>query len=124
MMRKKIRNAITEMVIEDEMPFVFMDGTGFKKFMKVVKPRFNIPSHFTMMKDCVKMYLRTKINLKNMFTTNNQRVYLTINTWTSIQNMNYMYVTAILLTINGHCIENCCHSVKYQIIRTSQLGEH
>jgi hypothetical protein len=78
--KKKKKNALTEMVIEDEMPFVFVDGTGFKKFMKVVEPRFNIRSRFTVMKDCVKTYLRTKIDLKHMFVTNNQRVCLTIDT--------------------------------------------
>ncbi|XP_059453467.1 zinc finger BED domain-containing protein RICESLEEPER 2-like [Corylus avellana] len=91
---KKIKVALTEMVIEDELPFMFVDGNGLKKFMKVVEPRFNIPSRFTTMKDCVKAYLRTKSDLKHMFMTINQRVCLTTDTWTSIQNINYMCVTA------------------------------
>jgi hypothetical protein len=94
---KKIRHALTEMVIKDEMHFVFVDGTRFKKFMKIVEHRFNILSHFTVMRDCVKIYLRTKSDLKHMFMTNNQRVCLTINAWTSIQNMNYMCVTAYFI---------------------------
>jgi hypothetical protein len=47
-----------------------------------------------MMKDGVKMYLKTKSNLKYIFMKTNQRVCLTTTTWTSIQNMNYMYVIA------------------------------
>jgi predicted component of type VI protein secretion system len=90
---KKIRNALTEMIIEDELPFLFVDGNRFKKFMRVVEPRFNLPSRYTMMKDSVKMYLKIKSDLKHMFMTTNQRVCLTIDTWTSIQNMNYMCVT-------------------------------
>jgi hypothetical protein len=92
-MRKKIRNALTEVVTEDELPFLFVDENGFKKFIRVVKPRFNLLSRYTMMKDCVKMYLKTKSDLKNMFMTTNQRVCLT-DTWASIQNKNYMCVTA------------------------------
>jgi hypothetical protein len=91
---KKIRHALNEMIVEDELPFLFVDGNGFRKFMKVVEPRFNIPSRFTVMRDCVKMYLKIKSDLKQMFMTSNQRVCLTTDTWTSIQNINYMCVTA------------------------------
>jgi hypothetical protein len=91
---KKIRNALTEMIIEDELPFLFVDGNGFKKFMRIVEPRFHLPSRYTTMKDCMKMYLRGKNELKHMFMTTNQRVCLTTDTWTSIQNLNYMCVTA------------------------------
>jgi hypothetical protein len=91
---KKIRNALTEMIIEDELPFLFVDGNGFKKFMRVVEPCFHLPSRYTTMKDCMKMYLRGKSELKHMFMTTNQRVCLTTDTWTFIQNLNYMCVTA------------------------------
>jgi hypothetical protein len=91
---KKIRSALTEMIIEDELPFLFVDGNGFKKFMRVVEPRFHLPSRYTTMKDCMKMYLKGKSELKHMFMTTNQRVCLTTDTWTSIQNLNYMCVTA------------------------------
>jgi hypothetical protein len=67
---KKIRNAFTEMIIKDELPFLFVDGNGFKKFMMVVKPRFHLPSCYTMMKDCMKMYLKGKSELKHMFYDN------------------------------------------------------
>jgi hypothetical protein len=52
------------MIVEDELPFLFVDANGFRKFMKVVEPRFNTPSHFTVMRDCVKMYLKNKSDLK------------------------------------------------------------
>jgi hypothetical protein len=91
---KKIRNALTEMIIEDEMPFIAVEGRGFQKFMSIVEPRFKVPSRITMMRDCVKMYLKTKSDLKQMFITTGQRVCVTTDTWTSIQNMNYMCVTA------------------------------
>jgi hypothetical protein len=61
---KKIRHTLNEMIVEDELPFLFVDANGFRKFMKVVEPRFNTPSHFTVMRDCVKMYLKNKSDLK------------------------------------------------------------
>jgi nitroimidazol reductase NimA-like FMN-containing flavoprotein (pyridoxamine 5'-phosphate oxidase superfamily) len=78
------------MVIENELPFFVCR----LKFIRVVEPCFNLPSHYTMMKDCVKMYLKTKSNLKHMFMKTNQMVCLTTTTSTSIQNMNYMCVIA------------------------------
>jgi hypothetical protein len=57
-----------------------VDGNEFKKFMRVVEPLFNLPSRYTMMKDCVKMYLKIKSNLRHMLMTTNQRVCLTTDT--------------------------------------------
>jgi hypothetical protein len=60
----KIRDAFTVMVTEDEMSFMVVEGSGFQKFMHVVEPRFKVHSCYTVMKDCVKMYLNTKSDLK------------------------------------------------------------
>jgi hypothetical protein len=52
------------------------------------------------MKDCVKLYMRDKNILKNTFFMTGQRVCLTTDTWTSIQNMNYMCVTGHFIDTN------------------------
>jgi hypothetical protein len=39
-----VRQAFTEMVIEDELPFAFGEKSGFRKFMAVACPRFNVPN--------------------------------------------------------------------------------
>jgi len=78
----------------DELPFRFMEGEGFQDFMKTVEPRFSIPSCFTMMSDCFKFFMSEKEKLKGMFLTSGVRVYLTTDCWTSIQNLNYMCITA------------------------------
>jgi hypothetical protein len=95
---KVIREALCEMIIIDEMPFITVEEKGFQKFFRVLEPRFKVHSCYTMMKDCLKLYMRDKNTLKNIFFMTSQRVCLTIDTWTSIQNMNYMYVT-------GHFID-------------------
>jgi hypothetical protein len=45
------------------------------------------------MKDCVKMFMNLKNTMKIEFFISGQWVCLTTNTWTSIQNINYMYIT-------------------------------
>jgi hypothetical protein len=88
----KIRAAISKMIIVDELPFRFVEGEGFQDFMKTVEPRFSIPSRFTIMRDCFKLFMSEKEKLR-MFLTSGVRVCLTTDCWTSIQNLNYMCIT-------------------------------
>ncbi|XP_062158668.1 protein neprosin-like [Alnus glutinosa] len=97
---KVIREALCEMIIVDEMPFMTLEGKGFQKLLRVLEPRFKVPSRYTVMKDCVKLYIRDKNILKNTFFTTGQRVCLTTDTWTSIQNMNYMCITGDFIDTN------------------------
>jgi hypothetical protein len=113
---KIIRETLCEMIIVDEMPFSTVDRMGFKKLCKVLEPRFKLPSRYTLMKDCVKLYMQTKDTMKIKFSKTGKRVCLTIDTWTSIQNMNYMCIT-------GHLIDP---SWKYQkiILAFRQVSDH
>jgi hypothetical protein len=101
---KIIKETLCEMIIVDEMPFSTMDKMGFKKLFKVLEPRLRLPSRYTLMRDCIKLYMRTKETMKTKFLKTGQRVCLITDTWTSIQNMNYMCIT-------GHFIDP---SWKYQ----------
>jgi hypothetical protein len=64
---KIIRKTLCEMIIVDEMPFSSMDRMGFKKLCKVLELRFKLPSHYILMKDCVKLYMQTKDTMKIKF---------------------------------------------------------
>ncbi|KAG7943234.1 hypothetical protein I3843_15G028400 [Carya illinoinensis] len=87
------RAALADMLVIDELPFKFVEGEGFKKFMLVVQPRWNgIPSRVTVAKDIFKLYLREKDKLKSAL--KGQQICLTTDTWTSVQNFNYMCLTA------------------------------
>jgi hypothetical protein len=82
------------MITKDELPFRFVEGEGFQDFMKTVEPRFLIPSRYTMMRDCVRLFMSEKENLRAMFKTTVVRVCLTTDTWTSVQKLNYMVITS------------------------------
>ena len=86
------RQALAKMVIIDELPFNFVEGRGFKFFARTMQPRFDIPSRFTIMRDCLKLYVEEKDRLRTAL--RGQRLCLTTDTWTSIQNINYMCLTA------------------------------
>ncbi|KAK3222513.1 hypothetical protein Dsin_009538 [Dipteronia sinensis] len=56
-------------------------------------PKFDPPSRTTIARDINQLYLDEKVMLKIMFSFNKQRVCLTTDCWTSIQNTNYMVIT-------------------------------
>ncbi|KZV39550.1 zinc finger BED domain-containing protein RICESLEEPER 2-like [Dorcoceras hygrometricum] len=94
------RKALARMIVIDELPFKFVEGEGFRSFMAMVCPRFIIPSRWTVARDCVDLYTSEKKNLKSLLNKSSQRVCLTTDTWTSIQNINYMCLTAHFIDKN------------------------
>ncbi|XP_019179046.1 PREDICTED: zinc finger BED domain-containing protein RICESLEEPER 2-like [Ipomoea nil] len=89
-----IRRALAEMIILDELPFRIVEGQGFRKFVFVCCPRFKIPSTWTISRDIFKIFSDERLNLKKFFRTSTQRVSITTDTWTSVQRINYMCITA------------------------------
>ncbi|CAH9114988.1 unnamed protein product [Cuscuta europaea] len=89
-----IRRALAEMLIIDELSFRFVDRQGFRKFISVACPRFQIPSRWTIARDIYQIFLDEKLSLKRLFREHTQRVSITTDTWTSVQRINYMCITA------------------------------
>ncbi|KAL0540303.1 hypothetical protein IC582_024538 [Cucumis melo] len=104
------REPLVEMIIVDELPFKFVDGKGFKKFVDKLTcrnhTRFVVPSRFTVARDVLKLYVNEENRLRDMFVKNKYRVSLTTDCWISGQNINYMVLTAQLRILNLCPIEN------------------
>ena len=62
--------------------------------MSVYCPRFKISSRWTVNKDCISLYLEERLKLKNFLKEHYQRVNLTTDSWTSIQRLNYICISA------------------------------
>ena len=92
--KEECRKACTRMIIVDELPFSFVEKDGFRDFCKVACPRFTPPSRRTLARDIYQLYMDEKLKLKKYFIEKSPRVCLTIDTWTSIQNINYMVITS------------------------------
>ncbi|CAL8162781.1 unnamed protein product [Prunus armeniaca] len=93
--KEESREACLRMVIIDELPFSFVDGEGFRHFCSVACPRFIPLSCRTLARDLFGLYDDEKQLLKEKLAT--YRVCLTTDTWTSVQNINYMVLTAHFL---------------------------
>ena len=73
---ERLRMSLVAMIIIDKLPFSYVEREGFLEFMATVEPRFPILDHVTVAKDCIKLYLREKEELKRMLA--GRRVCLTI----------------------------------------------
>ncbi|KAM4132835.1 hypothetical protein ACJW30_01G282100 [Castanea mollissima] len=84
------REALARMIIVDELPFKFVEHEG----LNVLQPRFTVPTRTTVAKDCIRHYSIERDRLKIFLEKSTQRISLTTDTWTSIQNINYMCLIA------------------------------
>ena len=90
---EECKKALVEMIILDELSFRFVEGFGFRKFMSVIQPRFNpIPCRTTIAKTCFRVFLDGKQKLKEAL--REYWICLTTDTWTFVQNLNYMCLIA------------------------------
>ncbi|KAI4346227.1 hypothetical protein L6164_013296 [Bauhinia variegata] len=96
---EECRKALAIFVIVDEQPFKVVEGNGFRHLCGKMQPQFILPSRFTVARDCYQLYLDEKLRLKALLKNDCVRVALTTDCWTSIQNLNY-------LTITAHFIDN------------------
>ncbi|CAN0847273.1 Zinc finger BED domain-containing protein RICESLEEPER 2, partial [Linum grandiflorum] len=91
----RVRKKVAEMIILDELPFRFVEKEGFNGLMKEACPMFKMPSRRTIREDCLKLFLDEKDKLITYFASKCRgRVSLTTDCWTSIQNLNYLCLTA------------------------------
>ena len=63
---KEVREALIHMIIVHELPFKHVEKAGLKYLMSVACPRFHIPSHTTVARDCFHLYMSEKTNLKEL----------------------------------------------------------
>ncbi|CAL9029688.1 unnamed protein product [Prunus brigantina] len=83
--------ACVEMVVMDEMPFSVVEGKGFRRFCNSLNPHFQVSSRRTLVRHFMVMYDAMKQKFKEELAPH--RVCLTTDTWTSVQNINYMVIT-------------------------------
>ncbi|KAK2633775.1 hypothetical protein Ddye_028567 [Dipteronia dyeriana] len=114
--KEDTRNVLAEMLIVDELPFRFVEKRGFRKFCRVGMPRFDVPSRRTIVRDILQMYIDMKTSLMKQFKERKVRVCLTTDTWTSIQNINYMVVTAHFVDKNWQ--------LQKRILSFTQISDH
>ncbi|KAL5786985.1 hypothetical protein ACOSP7_003934 [Xanthoceras sorbifolium] len=114
--KEECRRALAEMIIIDELPFRFVENRGFRRLCSLLCPTFEVPSRIPIVRDLYRLYINEKVILKKWLKESKVGVSLTTDTWTSIQNINYMVVTA-------HFIDSDWQLQK-RILSFTQIGDH
>ncbi|XP_019154354.1 PREDICTED: zinc finger BED domain-containing protein RICESLEEPER 2-like [Ipomoea nil] len=73
---------------------VFVEEISFRRFIDIACPRFIVPSRWTISRDILVVYEEERLKLKSFLRGSSHRVSITTDSWTSIQRINYLVVTA------------------------------
>lgn len=90
--QERCREKVGKMCIKDNRPFSVVDDEGFRELVWELNPLFKIPSRWTVARDCLSIHKEESRKLKDLL--KGQTVSLTTDTWSSVQNFNYMCLTA------------------------------
>ncbi|KAJ0014062.1 hypothetical protein Pint_20921 [Pistacia integerrima] len=86
------------MIIIMEEPFRMVEQPPFRRFLNSLQPLWSNISRITLARDVVKRFDYEKVLLKSKLYSLKSRIALTIDIWTSIQNISYLCLT-------GHYID-------------------
>lgn len=90
---------IANMIILHEYPLNIVEHPGFIGFVRTLQPQFNMASFNTIQDDCVAIYKREKASLLKVLRGIPGRVCITLDLWTSDQNLDYIF-------LKGHFIDS------------------
>lgn len=84
-------------------------------------PRFKLPGRKNVAAGVLELYLQEKARIKSVIA--NQRVSITTDTWTSIQNINYMVVTAHFMDDDWKLNKRILNFVKIKSHKGEDIGK-
>ena len=117
------RKALTEMIIIYELSFRFVEGYEFQRYSTTLQPKLrirNIISHQTVARDVIAIYGVGREKLKEAL--KGHWVCLTTNTWTSIQNLNYMSLTCHFIDDDWNLHERILNFCQVENHRGETIG--
>ncbi|KAK9057108.1 hypothetical protein SSX86_024475 [Deinandra increscens subsp. villosa] len=88
----RMREVISHMIMVHALPFNFVEYDLFNVVMKEANPAFTKISRASIRQDCISSYEIGKKRIQKVLNTVN-RVSITTDMWTSVQNIHYMVVT-------------------------------
>ncbi|KAG5898984.1 hypothetical protein JTB14_004703 [Gonioctena quinquepunctata] len=91
--KKELDKALLEMIVLDMQPFFIVKDRGFRKFILLLDPRYELPSPYTLCHKMLKesyteVYTKLKLELSKV-----EYVAITFDAWTSVATESYVTVT-------------------------------
>ncbi|KAM1060484.1 hypothetical protein ACFX2B_024859 [Malus domestica] len=96
--QKRLDRRCVRWIIIAEMPFRVVDQEDFRAFIRDLNPKYKLPNRHKVAAAVLELYFEEKAKIKSVI--EGLRVSITTDTWTSIQMINYMVITAHFLDAN------------------------
>ncbi|KAM2359051.1 hypothetical protein ACFX1X_007811 [Malus domestica] len=96
--QKRLDKRCVRWIIISEMPFRVVDQEDFRDFIRDLNPKYKLPNRHKVAAAVLELYVEEKAKIKSVI--EGLRVSITTDTWTSIQMINYMVITAHFLDTN------------------------
>ena len=91
---KNINDQLLKMIIKEYYPFSIVEDQEFKHFVHLLCPNYSLPSRKTLISSTMPMMFREMVDTIKNRLNNSVAVALTMDTWTSCNNENFIAVTA------------------------------
>lgn len=85
------------MFVKSEFPFQFVESEDFRDFVWSLQPQFEVSSRTMLRREILELYGEEKTKFEFFQSKEYERVCLTTNLCTSIQNLNYMCLTVYFI---------------------------
>uniref|UniRef100_A0A7N0TTA3 Transposase n=1 Tax=Kalanchoe fedtschenkoi TaxID=63787 RepID=A0A7N0TTA3_KALFE len=121
--QEEARKGLAYMIIRDELPFNFVDHVGFQCFMSTCCPLFAIPSRYTVKRDISEVFHEQRKVLKDFLKESDVKICITTDTWTSLQNINYMSITSHFIDSNWKLHKRILNFCRISSHRGEALGK-
>ncbi|MGH0136564.1 UNVERIFIED_CONTAM: hypothetical protein FKN15_034921 [Acipenser sinensis] len=92
-----VNNSIVNMIMKDLRPISIVGGEGFRNFLELLEPGYQLPSRTFFTQMIEKKYVDTMENIKAELKPA-EKIVLTSDIWTSLAIEAYMSVTAHFIT--------------------------
>ena len=99
--QKEAHRSIVQWLVRKNLSFLIIDDNHFKNMIQTnLQPAFKKISRQTAKRDCIKMFLKEKKDLKTFLKNNKSKFCFTSDIWHSIQGFDYMCVTIHFIDSN------------------------
>lgn len=92
--QERSRSDLARMIILDGYPLAMVDHVGFQVFVKNLQPLFDVVPNIDVQYSCLEIYGKERHKVFEMMNRFRGRVNLSVETWSSQENIEYLCLTA------------------------------
>ena len=118
---KAITRRIGEMIVLDSEPFTVVSHTGFSRLLKILEPRYKLPSEKYFSETLIpEMYQKVCLKVRDLLSSISN-VSVTTDIWSSVAQDSYLSLTCHYIAPDFTQQQVCLHAVPFNDHHTGEL---